>query len=184
MVYEQNTRGRCLVGFHRYNFFVDMDGTIADFDRLFLEETGMRFAYAEKKYGSDGAWKMLKEIPDFWLRLDKVHGADALMTYLCPYDVIILTAPSKRDTGRAMVQKKKWIGKHYGAHLPVIYRFAKDKCKLAAPNAILIDDHKQNIDQWIEAGGIGIRHNTTEETLEELALLEHTPISGGLFDYV
>jgi hypothetical protein len=52
-----------------------------------------------------------------------------------------------------------------------IFKQAKDKKDLAEPNAILIDDRKDNIQQWIDAGGIGIRHISTESTIKQLQKL-------------
>ena len=42
---------------------------------------------------------------------------------------------------------------------------------MASPNAILIDDRKDNIEQWIEAGGIGIHHTSTNSTIKKLQKL-------------
>jgi hypothetical protein len=50
----------------------------------------------------------------------------------------------------------------------LILRSAKHKKDFAEPNAILIDDRKDNIDGWIDAGGIGILHTSAEETIEIL----------------
>ena len=51
------------------------------------------------------------------------------------------------------------------------FKQAKFKQDLAEPNAILIDDREDNIERWIEAGGIGIRHTSTASTIKQLKQL-------------
>jgi len=46
--------------------------------------------------------------------------------------------------------------------------YAKDKQKEAAPNHILIDDRKSNIDEWRANGGIGILHTSAVSTIDAL----------------
>ena len=68
------------------------------------------------------------------------------------------------------VQIGEWIDKHLpGTHL--VLRSAKHKYELSGHNHILIDDKITTIESWIEAGGIGILHTSTAETIEHLKLL-------------
>ena len=46
-----------------------------------------------------------------------------------------------------------------------------DKHKYAAPNHILIDDRMKAIGPWRKAGGIGILHKDTKDTIAKLKLL-------------
>jgi hypothetical protein len=50
----------------------------------------------------------------------------------------------------------------------LILRSAKHKKDFAGPNNILIDDRVDNINGWIEAGGIGILHTSAEDTIKQL----------------
>ena len=52
------------------------------------------------------------------------------------------------DSERVIVESDKWI--------------------YAAPNHILIDDTDTKIEPWRENGGIGIHHQSTDQTLDEL----------------
>ena len=45
------------------------------------------------------------------------------------------------------------------------------KKNYAAPNHILIDDKKSNIDEWRAAGGIGILHTSAADTIQQLKKL-------------
>ena len=72
---------------------------------------------------------------------------------------------SRQDDSR--VGKNDWLKREIpGAHL--ILRSMEHKKDFAEPNAILIDDNKDNINSWKEAGGIAIHHTSTEETIKQL----------------
>ena len=53
-----------------------------------------------------------------------------------------------------------------GIKLTLAQAYAKQN--YAAPNHILIDDRKSNIDQWISQGGIGILHTSAADTIQQL----------------
>ena len=42
------------------------------------------------------------------------------------------------------------------------------KAAFAHKKAVLIDDYQDNIDNWVEAGGIGILHKTADDTIKQL----------------
>jgi hypothetical protein len=68
------------------------------------------------------------------------------------------------------VAKHDWVDRELpNTHL--ILRSAKHKKDFATPNSILIDDRLDNIIGWREAGGIGIHHINTLQTIQELKLL-------------
>jgi len=45
---------------------------------------------------------------------------------------------------------------------------SKDKQNYLKDHDILIDDREQNIQRWVEAGGIGILHTSAENTIRQL----------------
>ena len=53
----------------------------------------------------------------------------------------------------------------------LILRSAERKQEFATPQSILIDDRKDNIDRWKEAGGIGIYHTSAADTIQQLKKL-------------
>jgi hypothetical protein len=68
------------------------------------------------------------------------------------------------------VAKNHWVERELpGVHL--ILRNAKHKKDFAGPNNILIDDRIDNVNGWIDAGGIGILHTSAENTINELKKL-------------
>jgi len=46
--------------------------------------------------------------------------------------------------------------------------YSYNKKKYAAPNHVLIDDRKDNIEGWESEGGVGILHTSAEDTIAKL----------------
>jgi hypothetical protein len=68
-----------------------------------------------------------------------------------------------------------WVRNHkLGVKLNLAY--SKNKQKYAAPNHILIDDRKDNIEDWESKGGIGILHTSTENTIACLKKREYCKV--------
>ena len=95
------------------------------------------------------------------------------------YDLQILTAlPSLALVRNSIEDKLEWVSRHV---TPVIGRdlkvnfgpYSRDKSKWArrriiTPPDILIDDRRLNIEQWNDAGGLGILHRSFDTTLQQL----------------
>jgi hypothetical protein len=88
-----------------------------------------------------------------------------LWDFISPYNPTILSAPSRQNVSR--VGKVDWVNRELPG-TPLILRRAKHKKDFAAPDAILIDDRPDNVQGWIDAGGIGILHKSAEETINVL----------------
>jgi len=148
------------------SIYVDMDGVLADFDQYFFDYYGKFF----RDYEEEEAWDCLKKIPDFWLDLPPMPGMKELWSYLKSTEasVMLLTSPGSHDEIRARLQKRIWVNKTLGSDVPIIFKAAKYKHRLADKDAILIDDMERNINQWVEAGGSGIQHVSTENTIVKL----------------
>lgn len=158
------------------NVYCDMDGVLVDLLQGYREMVGV--CLTEQKGKGDAKWEPALQIPDFWVELPKIEGAVELMQYfennVPELNLYVLTAPQHlfEDCG---VQKLKWLNKHaqvfdiQRAHVVKRERkpeFAVQPC--GAPN-ILIDDYEKNINEWVEAGGIGIHHTDVQVTLQQLA---------------
>jgi len=152
--------------------YVDLDGVLAD---LFAHATNVN----KVKH---------------WLDLDKkqwdeyYRGVDAykLFANLDPFPITnsiikmvismfgsyqILSRPLEFNAKECIAGKNKWIDTYLNIQ-PVKRHFTPDKWKFAiqangTPN-ILIDDHRQNIHLWEAHGGIGIKFQSDENTLNEL----------------
>jgi predicted kinase len=153
----------------QYKVYCDMDGVLVDFERGYNELTGEKTPGVNSTYDKDNFWSAItKAGTKFWAELNWMPDGQQLWGYINQYNPKLLTAPSREKSSE--IGKQEWINKNLPG-TPVVFKQAKDKKDLAEPNAILIDDRKDNIQQWIDAGGIGIRHTSTESTIKQLQKL-------------
>ena len=88
-----------------------------------------------------------------------------LWEYIKKYDVIILSNDSNVNN------KINWINENLPERKSYIFKEKDKKQFYARYNTILIDNREQTIDNWIEAGGIGIVYHTTRQTIDHLKQL-------------
>lgn len=148
-----------------YRIFCDLDGVITDFIKGYFDLTGI--ALNQNEHRSDSKfWEPIERAGyDFWINLEWMEDGRTLWDFISPYNPTILSAPSRQVESR--IGKKDWVDRELpGTQL--ILRSAKHKKDFAAPDAILIDDREDNINGWIESGGIGILHTSASNTIENL----------------
>lgn len=148
-----------------YKIFCDLDGVLSDFSKAYLNLTGIDL---KGKY---------VDLPDFWKSIDKAgekfwsemewkKDGKELWNHIKQFDPIILSAPSDNIT--SITGKFKWITKNIPGTKLILrkkekkHEFAKDKF------CILIDDMEETIKRWNNAGGTGIHHISTKETIKRL----------------
>lgn len=157
---------------------LDMDGVVADWtaatDKLFPETSLSKFPNLR----GDQAWDILNRFDgdpsefwapmgrEFWANLPKTREADEIFR-LCSEavgreNICFLTSPCL--TNGCNDGKRDWAYTHFpgvpiittmAAHPASGYPSYPPKSFVAHPNAILIDDHTQNVVQWSKLGGIG-----------------------------
>jgi predicted kinase len=153
----------------QYKVYCDMDGVLVDFERGYNDLTGKQTPGVDSTYNKDDFWGAItKAGAKFWAELNWMSDGQQLWDYINQYNPKLLTAPSREKSSE--IGKQEWVNNNLPG-TPIIFKQAKDKKDLAEPNAILIDDRKDNIQQWIDAGGIGIRHTSTESTIKQLQKL-------------
>ena len=150
-----------------YKIYCDMDGVLADFESGYEKLTGIDLR-GEFQKGEDFWDPISKAGVGFWAGLKWMPDGQKLWNYLKPYKPDLLSAPSREDSSR--IGKHVWV-KHKIPGTKLILRYAKQKQELATPESILIDDRQVNIDQWEAAGGIGILHTSTANTIKQLQKL-------------
>jgi 5'(3')-deoxyribonucleotidase len=157
---------------------IDMDGVVADFDTVIKQIFGKTIW----KVLTSDMWREIHKLEHFYRDLPKMPDADELWNhvhevYSDRYDIQVLTAIPRRITLPAAEQDKRdWIAQHYGSDVIVkIGPYSRDKQKHARPGDILIDDRVDNIDMWNKVGGIGIRHTSTKDTIEQLRIIHAKP---------
>ena len=151
-----------------YKIYCDMDGVLADFERGYEELTGIELQGEFNPEGTEFWDPIQKAGVKFWAGLKWMSDGQRLWDYIKNKDTKLLSAPSRDQSSR--IGKHVWV-KHKIPGTKLILRYASQKQELAEPNAILIDDRKKNIEQWEAAGGIGILHTNTEDTIKQLQKL-------------
>lgn len=153
----------------KYDFFCDMDGVIADFDERFKYFSGMSPREYETKYGKDKFWNLIDNAGvGFWTGIKWMSDGKTLWNYIKQYNPTLLSAPSRQPSSR--LGKREWVN-HHLPNTKLILANAQDKKNYSGKNHILIDDRSSNIQDWIQAGGIGILHTSTDNTIKQLKKL-------------
>lgn len=157
-----------------YTIYVDLDGVVFDFEKKALEITGlvMRAANQDRELKRE-FWKRLNAHISaggkFFEELDLLPDALDLWNYVTPHGAVFCTATGNVTNARE--EKTAAIRRHFGndaADKAILVRHSADKALHASPSSILIDDRTKSIDPWVEAGGIGILHTSTADTLIKL----------------
>jgi len=151
--------------------YLDMDGVLTDFEKAFIGIDG-RTPKEIEKHGDDAFWDHVRQGGlEFWSKMPWMEGGKELWHYIKRSNVRaeILSAPA-RSIPESPKGKEIWI-KHEMGHVKLNLKRAREKHEFATPNAILIDDNKDNIEKWKSVGGIGIWHTSANKTIRELKSL-------------
>jgi len=152
----------------QYQIYCDMDGVLADFEGGYEKLTGIDLQGEFKPDGEEFWDPIAKAGVKFWASLKWMPGGQQLWNYIKPYNPKLLSAPSREESSK--IGKYVWV-KNKLPGTKLILRSANRKKQFANPNSILIDDRIKNIESWEQAGGIGIHHTSTENTIKELKKL-------------
>lgn len=151
--------------------YVDMDGVLADLfnhvgDIHSVEHYNqMSDQQWEDFFQSTDAYHLFKDLPPF-------PTANKLLSIVKEMagGYTILSSPLNFDRAGSIKGKREWLAKHITVPADNVifehekYKYAKDK---TGPN-ILIDDFRKNIKSWDAAGGIGIKYQADENSLDEV----------------
>lgn len=148
--------------------YCDMDGVLTNFSLSFEKLSGgIPPEVFERTRGVDAFWELIDvEGLAWWENMPWMPDGKELWSYIKHKNPEILSAPTKRLI-QSREGKELWVKRE----LPKIklnLTKAKYKCHFANPNAIIIDDMARNINQWREAGGIGILHISAQDTIRQL----------------
>jgi hypothetical protein len=149
--------------------YLDLDGVCCNlvkgcfelFDREFIPEKWPKGEYGiEKVLGisKNQFWKRVDSGGhEFWSNLEPLPWLEDLVKLASDIDpdFHLLTSPSRNPN--CSKGKMMWVQRHFGWNFRrFIFASAKSKHHCAGPNRILIDDKQSNVEEWIQAGGIGI----------------------------
>ena len=145
-----------------------MDGVLVDFDKGYKELTGEELTGVHRN--DTDFWDPINKAGyDFWIKLGWMGDGKRLWKYIEKYTPEILSAPSRQPASR--IAKNDWVKREL-PEVHLILRSAKHKKDFASSTSILIDDRVDNIADWVSAGGIGILHKNTEDTILQLKDLD------------
>jgi hypothetical protein len=166
--------------------YFDLDGVLVDFYSGIYEKYGLAYPTEKIEQSKFDAFQkelfdnIKKDGVDFWKSLRPLQGAVQMYRELIKHadHVGVITAyprtfTEKVDILACSLGKKFWIESNLDESL--VYRTdvckASDKHLVARkfPNDvnILIDDMESNINDWNNAGGIGILHKSPADTISE-----------------
>lgn len=148
--------------------FVDMDGVAADFDAHHEHHFGERPC----KLRDNVNWSAIRAAKDFYLDIPPMADFFDLWSYVKDKNPTFLTGiPNKEQVPEAEWNKRAWIARMVGRHVPVIACRSKEKCLHARPGDILIDDWTKYKHLWEAQGGIFIVHTSAASTIAQLKAL-------------
>ena len=151
--------------------YVDMDGVIADFFSALAEFRKVNHWKDQGEITLDTSIKDLRGT-NFFETLPVFPFAKKLVDLVKSYtggDYYINTSPLRDDLENSRKYKTKWLEKHDFKPNDIIVTkrkesYAVDK-QTGIPN-ILIDDRPKNLEKWVARGGIGIRYQANEDSLD------------------
>ena len=157
-----------------------MDGVLADFFHEYAKLAGV----PADKFGKHDYRSIppAKEDPtldkmvgtDFFVRLPKFSTADQLVQLVLSYveKYNICSSPLRGDFKNSEHWKREWIRKYLHPQPAEIVITGTKETHAVNPDGspnILIDDRGQNIERWKAKGGIGIKYQADEDSLDKVA---------------
>jgi hypothetical protein len=146
--------------------YLDMDGVLADFHKAYdkfdpARTDRKRFREAVLTYRIFEDLDFMPDTQELLNHVSKLHKID----------IQILTSMGTHDSTQgeaAKSQKLKWLNKFNIPYKANFVRNKQEKAQYATPNTILIDDSAGCIGPFVAAGGHGILHTKSSETIRIL----------------
>jgi hypothetical protein len=149
--------------------FVDMDGVLADFNKRYMELFDVP---ASDRTNFEQNFRTLIDEGHF-ATLNTLEGFYTLKNYLdsLPIEKCILSSTGRKEKHMDVsTQKMIWLADKDVSWAKIFVPGKHLKKQYANSNSILIDDTESVINDWNEAGGIGILHKNAKTTIETLKL--------------
>jgi len=147
------------------HIFSDSDGVLFDFELGYFNAFGHHFHAVE----AGVAWKNIYRMPDFYDNLPLMPGAEEYWAMIEGLDPTVLTGAPTAGHEAACAAKRRAIARHFGAHVPVITCYSRDKpLHMKNPGDVILDDQQKNVDKWIASGGVGILYRDPHQAVGEL----------------
>jgi hypothetical protein len=161
------------------NIYVDLDGTLVDFEGAVLQCPELRDTIVKNKITSlnelesidPNFWEVIGKKPAwFWSNFDWLPRGKDLWKYIKDNfeNISILTAPFDGSIA-SKHGKIEWVTNNLGFEIPIILCSYDKKYIYSSKNSILVDDRITIKDDWERNGGLFIYCSTP---LDSLRLLE------------
>lgn len=153
-----------------------MDGVLTDYEKMFEKISGGMTPddydnqHSVKDSDNPSFFLTQNASPDFYANQDWMPDGKQLYDFVKNFDSELLSHAARLtpDDLRSVTGKEQWIEKHgIKLHANLVPN-RSDKAKFANENSILIDDRKDNVTDFINAGGIGILHKNATDTINKL----------------
>lgn len=147
--------------------FVDLDNTLTDFNQA-VKDLGPKPTEGLPDDATEEQKQVMYDAIEeagskFWSEMKWHPDGKALWGAIKEFEPVLLSSPGLFTYAPA--GKEDWVNKN----LPGVPLFLEsDKYGYAEREAILIDDNKENVNSWKEAGGLAIFHEDARKTEDEL----------------
>lgn len=148
-----------------------MDQVIVNWDQAFIDLTGLHARNYADMYGHDKRYDIVyQNSPQFYENMSWMEDGRYLYNFVKDLNTELLSHAERHegDDNRVFNGKIEWLKKHGVTLKPNIVSNRDDKAKFATENAILIDDRKDNCDEFVQAGGNAILHTSAHDTIDQL----------------
>lgn len=157
-------------GIYRPEIFLDMDGVLADF---FSAQAKIAGVPTYRDISAEQNERTLNQMvgTDFFARLDKMPDADALVNLSIKIfgHYNICSSPLRGDFDNSDKNKRIWIKNNLKPLPKHIFITPNKKVHAKQPDGtpnILVDDRGDNITSWEAAGGVAIKYQADEDSLD------------------
>ncbi len=156
--------------------FIDMDGVLVDFLAGVSKMIGKPLTSDAKGHSEYDARKQELTDKRLFRNLPPMVDYHELIGYVkhtaLPWEILTAAGTVNRET--VVYDKNEWIKQYVDPFIVVTCTYSgTQKAAFARDGNVLIDDRKENIDAWEDAGGIGVLHTSAENTIKALKSLRH-----------
>jgi len=150
----------------KYKIYVDMDGVLTDWEKQFERLFGVPVETYESEHGKEKRYELVhKNSPNFYATMPWMNDGKILYNFIKEFPTEILSHATDTECKQG---KEKWLSDHNVTLKQNLVPEGEDKAKFATPDSILIDDREDNVNEFIQAGGIGILHKNATDTINKL----------------
>lgn len=147
-----------------YQIYCDMDGVLTDFEGM---AEYMDAPVTDKRTKKELWTKIFRDPITFWSKMEWMNDGKSLWNFIKPYNPTLLSSVPAGILNKGRTGKERWTQRELG-NIPLIVVPSNGKSKYANKNSILIDDIEKNINAWERSNGIGILHENSQDTIEQL----------------